>query len=291
MNNSISQNVDFDNLFPDNRQEGKTVLEQAQLVMLRMFKIIDYICRKNNLKYWMCSGTLLGAIRHQGFIPWDDDLDICMIREDYEKFLKIAQTDLPEDLFLQTRETDANYDYLALPCKIRDKKSLIISNGLENKKYNMGLFIDIFPADRYHVDAKILKKEQKQKSYFYYLCKALDTELEKNNSIAKRVISYFKPIFKLLTVRYLKKAESYINQNRNLGANCLIGHGFDTPWRRYFKYEEIFPVKEYTFEHYSFFGPCDANAYLIELYGKNYMTPPPPEKRIQQHSYILKPII
>ena len=79
--------VDFSKLYPDNRQEGETVLRQAQLVMLRMLKIIDYICRKHDISYWMCSGTLLGAVRHKGFIPWDDDLDICMIREDYERFV------------------------------------------------------------------------------------------------------------------------------------------------------------------------------------------------------------
>ena len=140
--------TDFDQLFPDNRKSGETILRQAQLVMTRMFKIIDYICREHHLRYWMCSGTLLGAVRHQGFIPWDDDLDICMIREDYDRFIQIAQQELPSDLFLQTRETDPNYDYLALPCKIRDKKSLIISTGIEKKKYQMGLFIDIFPADR-----------------------------------------------------------------------------------------------------------------------------------------------
>ena len=97
--------TDFDQLFPDNRKSGETILRQAQLVMTRMFKIIDYICREHHLRYWMCSGTLLGAVRHQGFIPWDDDLDICMIREDYDRFIQIAQQELPSDLFLQTRET------------------------------------------------------------------------------------------------------------------------------------------------------------------------------------------
>lgn len=94
--------VDFSKLYPDNRQEGETVLRQAQLVMLRMLKIIDYICRKHDISYWMCSGTLLGAVRHKGFIPWDDDLDICMIREDYERFVEIAVNEFPEDMMLQT---------------------------------------------------------------------------------------------------------------------------------------------------------------------------------------------
>ena len=140
--------VDFSKLYPDNRQEGETVLRQAQLVMLRMLKIIDYICRKHDISYWMCSGTLLGAVRHKGFIPWDDDLDICMIREDYERFVEIAVNEFPKDMMLQTRETDPHYHYLPLPCKVRDKKSFILSPGYEDEECEKGLFIDIFPMDR-----------------------------------------------------------------------------------------------------------------------------------------------
>ncbi len=287
----MTTTTDFEQLYPDNRRQGETVLRQAQLVMTRMFKIIDHICRTHQLRYWMCSGTLLGAVRHQGFIPWDDDLDICMIREDYNRFLQIAPHELPKDLFLQTRQTDPGYDYLALPCKIRDTKSLIISNGTEHKKYQKGLFIDIFPADRYHLQPQLLKQEQKGKTYFYLLCKGIDAELDKQHSLAKRIVSLSKPLLRYLAKRYLLKAEKLAENNLNLGKDCLIGHGFDTPWRRYFLYDEIFPLREYTFEGHPFFGPNNADAYLTQLYGKSYMTPPPPEKRIATHSAYLKPIL
>jgi lipopolysaccharide cholinephosphotransferase len=108
-------------------------MNELQKVELDLFIHFKEICKQLNLTYFMVSGSALGAVRHGGFIPWDDDLDICMIREDYEKFLDIAKEELPKDLFLQTRETDPYYDYLALPCKIRDTKSLIIENGTEKK--------------------------------------------------------------------------------------------------------------------------------------------------------------
>lgn len=88
--------------------EDKTIAA-AQKVMLEILQEIHKICVENNLTYWLEAGTLLGAVRHKGFIPWDDDSDVSMPRADYEKFLKIAQKKLPEDMFLQTQDTDKEY--------------------------------------------------------------------------------------------------------------------------------------------------------------------------------------
>jgi len=283
--------TDFTKLFPDNRTAGETPLRQAQLVMLRMLKIIDHICQEHGFSYWLCSGTLLGAVRHKGFIPWDDDLDICMMREDYEKFVEIAQKEFQDDMFIQTRETDPTYDYLALPCKIRDKKSLIISEGMENNKYQQGLFIDIFPADRFHSKGFALFREKLSKRYFRLITKGLDAELGKARSSKNKAIAYLKPIFRYLTIGYLKRANKKISKNKSLGTDCLIGHGFDTPWQRYFKYDEILPLKKLQFEDAFFMVPNNADVYLTDLYGKDYMTPPPMEQRVQKHAVILKPIL
>ena len=282
----------FAELFPDNRKEGETVLRQAQLVMLRMFKIIDFICRKHHINYWMCSGTLLGAVRHKGFIPWDDDLDICMIREDYEKFLRVAMEEFPADMMLQTRETDPNYHYLPLPCKVRDKKSFILSPGYEDEACEKGLFIDIFPMDRYHNQAFPFMLEKCIKAYNMFICKSLDAVYFKNESLDKKVLAVFHPLFHVLVRQYLGFAKHLIDNNRHLGTNCRLGHGFDTIWRRYLSYHDIFPVIELEFEGYKFFAPNNPDIYLRTLYGKNYMTPPPVEKRnMAQHAKQMKPIL
>lgn len=284
--------VDFSVLFPDDRQCGTTVLRQAQLVMLRMFKIIDYICRKHKINYWMCSGTLLGAVRHKGFIPWDDDLDICMIREDYERFVSIAVEEFPADMVLQTRETDPNYHYLPLPCKVRDKKSFILSPGYEDANCEKGLFIDIFPMDRYHIQPVPFMIERCIKAYNMFICKSLDAIYFKNESLDKRVLAAFHPMFHTLVRQYLGFARRLIDHNRCLGTNCKLGHGFDTIWRRYLDYKDIFPVKELEFEGYKFFAPNNPDIYLRTLYGDNYMTPPPPGKRLlSQHAMQMKPIL
>ncbi|MDR1201542.1 MAG: LicD family protein [Tannerellaceae bacterium] len=284
--------VDYNRLFPDNRHEGETVLRQAQLVLLRMFKIIDHICRKHDIKYWMCSGTLLGAVRHKGFIPWDDDLDICMLREDYEKFIGIAVNEFPTDMILQTREVDPSYTTLPLPCKVRDKKSFILSPGFDDDKSEKGLFIDIFPADRYHIDKWNFFFERTIKTYNKFISKCLEAANYKHLSFEKKILAFFHPVFKFLLQRYLKVACKLINRNRNLGNNCYIGHGFDTLWKRFFSYDDIMPLIELEFEGSLFFAPHSPDVYLTTLYGKNYMTPPPEAKRqAAQHAYAIKPIL
>jgi len=113
--------------------------------MLEMLVEFDKICQKYELKYWLDSGTLLGAVRHDGFIPWDDDIDISMPVEDYRAFARIAKDELPKGMFLQNKLTDPTFpfDYL----KIRSDKATIIEFHEEGKEvdYHQGVFVDIFP--------------------------------------------------------------------------------------------------------------------------------------------------
>ena len=88
--------------------EGST-LRKHQMKMVEILCVIDKICKKHKINYWLSSGTLLGAVRHHGFIPWDDDLDIEMLAEDYKRFLSVIQSELPNDLVLQSYKTDPNY--------------------------------------------------------------------------------------------------------------------------------------------------------------------------------------
>ncbi|MDR1556949.1 MAG: LicD family protein [Tannerellaceae bacterium] len=282
--------IDIDKQFPDNRSEGETVLRQAQLVLLRMLKIIDFICRKHNIRYWLCSGTLLGAVRHKGFIPWDDDLDISMLREDYERFIKIAGTEFPHDMMLQTRETDPHYHYLPLPCKVRDKKSFILSPGHEDEHAEKGLFLDIFPADRYPLNPLVFCWERLAKAYNKFICLCLDSVNFADESVIRKFLSFFHPIFHFLVVHYLKFARKMIERNKGLGTACYIGHGFDTLWNRYFKYDDIYPLIEIPFEDASFFAPHTPDIYLRTIYGPDYMTLPPEDKRTQ-HASVIKPIL
>ena len=92
----------------------------SNYVWLELLEVIDVICRKHQIPYWLSSGTLIGAARHKGFIPWDDDLDIEMLRSDYLRLLKVLPQELPDNLALQTNETDPNYN-LYIRQNLRDK--------------------------------------------------------------------------------------------------------------------------------------------------------------------------
>lgn len=114
------------------------------------------MCDKLKLKYFVIGGTLIGAIRHNGFIPWDNDIDIAMPREDYEKFIKLGQKHLKKNLFIQTYKTDPNY--LQNYTKIRDSNTTFIESNVKKHNINHGIFIDIFPLDTLYKFNKIKLK-------------------------------------------------------------------------------------------------------------------------------------
>ena len=123
-------------------------LRKAQLLMLEVLKEIHRICEENDINYFLCYGTLLGAVRHKGFIPWDDDCDIGMIREDYEKFLVVAKEKLGSKFVLETEELDVGYGLEFSKVMLKDT-IWIEKNVVNNKKrvYN-GIFVDVFPFDK-----------------------------------------------------------------------------------------------------------------------------------------------
>ena len=132
---------------PDIRRQGKTLLRQAQLVLTRMLKIFDLIAKKHGIKYWLYKGTLLGAVRHEGHNPFDNDVDIALPKSDFEKFVKYGVTELPKDIFFQSEVTDVHWKTptsSGILAKLRDNSSCYkycIETGC---KHNDGLQLDLF---------------------------------------------------------------------------------------------------------------------------------------------------
>lgn len=252
-------------------------LRQLQKIELEMLIEMDHICRKHGIKYSLDGGTLLGAVRHKGFIPWDDDIDVIMLREEYVKFRKACREDLDKiRFFFQDYRTDPNYRWGY--AKLRRKNTKFIRLGQEHLKQNSGVFIDIFVVDNVP-DGYITRR------FHHFLCflvrKTLYSEVGKENE-------------KNPLIRTLYRCMSRIPRNLAFHIrNCLaaplsrkrtelISHyTLEYPKNcRYGLPRECFDeMIELEFEGRKF--PCfrKYDLYLSTYYG-DYMTLPPKEKQV-----------
>ena len=124
---------------------------------LKMLEIFKRICEENNLTYYAIGGTLLGAIRHEGYIPWDDDMDIAMFREDYDKFIKAAKKSMPKGYFLQIPETEKDYFFGHAKIRKNGTSAIRYIQYPERYSHHQGIFIDIFPLDNIPDNKRLYK--------------------------------------------------------------------------------------------------------------------------------------
>lgn len=245
--------------------EGSSV-RRMQMRMLEMLRFLDKVCQDNNIVYWLDSGTLLGAQRHGGFIPWDDDVDVCMPKEHLKKFEKIMMDNNPSKEFvIQNHKTDAGY-YSSWSV-LRDLKSEYVQNSnLHNRRKYRGLQIDIFQVeDRKNIFIyKIAKRLQ-----YYLVDKRLFSNIQANvDNAYKFLYKFIFPIFNLITK--LKKTSYYLY---NYGT-------IFSPVKMYKK--DIFPLTKIEFEGYEFNSPNNVDGYLREIYGD--WTDIPSHDKIKTHN-------
>jgi lipopolysaccharide cholinephosphotransferase len=275
-------------MFPDERHAGGIILRSVQLIELRILKILDHICSQNRIAYWLDGGTLLGAVRHQGFIPWDDDVDVVLPRADFDRFVKIAEQELPDDLELEyaTSATDCNYN---VPCRIRDKYSRIVDTHSPVHQ-ERGVFIDILPIDDFHQGHPMLAMERLAKVVYRNLIRIYMPPahgwLRPIATVLHRFLNLFAPVVTAETPvsawrTFVRKHVIYSDFRKSGQGNP--GYGFDVRWTRIFKREDIYPIGTILFENMEFHAPHNPDGVLRVFYGDDYMIPPPPSKRPPMH--------
>ena len=263
---------DIKNLQWDNRENGDTPLRQMQLVELRLLRIVDYICKKHNLTYFIFAGTLLGAVRHKGFIPWDDDIDVVMPATDSLKFLEIAKAELPQDVFAQ--RTVIPIAKTHFPCiKLYDAYSSTYTKAADaESSKHLGISLDIFTFIPYVDDSGLCFRG------LYWLMRqtrryGLSPKVPFAKPIARKLCDFYDWLF-----RWMNRGKK-VQWKHNPWAG-----GYGSDWRH--KTEDLFPCKPIMFEELEFMGPNNPDAYLRH-YG-DYMTPPPEDKR-KPHEEIILP--
>lgn len=264
------------------------ILRKLQLTQVEMLKEIRRVCEKLNIQYFLIDGTLLGAVRHKGFIPWDDDLDIAMTRPEYEKFVKFAPNELSTEYFLQNWHSDPAY---ALPySKLLMNGTKLIESVTDGTNVRSGIFVDIFPFD--HCGSK---KDMKPKMIPYLIW--TKTLLMKsgykvwNANGAKNSKIQYLP-FILLSKFYskkslVKKIEKITRSWNNKYCNseyCLENTGCNLiPW--IVQKKDIESTIKIQFEDDFFCVPQNYDGYLKAVYG-DYMQMPPMEDRENRHAII-----
>lgn len=254
-------------------------LQQVEFYILESF---DEACKKNGIKYSLAYGTALGAVRHKGFIPWDDDIDVYMQRNEYEIFRKMATDILPSDLFFQAYDTDPEYP---LPfAKIRKRGTAFVENGRGHLNMHQGIFIDVFVLD--NVSLNPLKKFlQGVNADLMWI-----TMAKGRNWIGKK-----KVLVSLLNlglsndekyVRRLKKYEEKIIKYSEPKSEVLrmLGYGSRSKYAKQRFEKKDLEIIEIPFEHKHFLIMQGYDKYLTGNYG-DYMTPPPKEQQIGLHDY------
>lgn len=258
---------------------------EVQLGELSVLKKLDEICRAQNLKYFLFYGTLLGAVRHQGFIPWDDDVDVAMPREDYEKLLRYLFDHARELLPYKAMSHRNNKDYIYPICRFCDTRYHVDYQGAA--EYGLGLFVDIYPFDGYG-------NTEREKAALYrknWLLNRLAFQAGMKSFQKSGTAGWRTPI-KFLIYRYAKLLgcprllEKMDRDARKRSfredkfVDCVVWMPTPNGYPR-----ELFDETAYIrFEDQDFPVPAQYDRLLTLRYG-DYMRLPPEEQRIAHHCY------
>ena len=262
---------------------------RMQLLELDMLVELDRVCRKHDIKYAIICGTLLGGIRHKGFIPWDDDVDVSMLREEYEKF-KIVADELDSSIcFFQDHDTDPEYRWGY--GKLRRTGTTYIRPGQEKLKCKTGLYIDILPGDDIPVS---LAGQMVNDALCFFLRKILWSEIGKDTEEKPLIRGIYRILSHISADWVFRRVKKMSAKSRNTSVNPVRTFLLPSGGKEISLYSSekskicyryghpknwLTDLIEIEFEGHLFYAPKDYDTYLRSRYG-DYMQLPPEDKRI-----------
>lgn len=261
------------------------VLRKVQLTLLEIAKEVRRVCDENGIRYFLYRGTFLGAVRHQGFIPWDDDMDIAMLREDYEKFCRIAPEKLNPQYCLQNWHTDPRYAHPF--AKVRKRNTLYVEAKCAQLQEN-GFYVDIYPLD-YAPEDPAARAKLAGKLLHLYRVKLMKSQytpwMENDRIIWKKRIGYLLYQIAALGFRQETLIEKYEAIAASVPESTVLYEQSALPKGYYFDKAWCEALADYPFEGEAFQGPKQYDAFLSSLYG-DYMELPPEGKRENRHQIV-----
>ena len=259
-----------------------TSIEELQDMELKILEYVHNVCEKQGYRYYLAYGTLIGAIRHKGFIPWDDDIDIVMPRDDYEKLQSYLLKNKDENFEVMTYLNNKNYVYPFM--KVIDKRTYLVEEDVRLEQ-NMGVYIDIFPLDGHEEDKEFRNKMTKLIKKRQLSCYTFKGIVNKNSLINTliRYICIFLFYFSS-TNRYIKKIDE-LAKSRKISESKYIDYivlkDIKSPNIKREWYNESIDVE---FNGRLFKVPKNYHEILTADYG-DYMQLPPEEQRVTHHSF------
>ena len=273
----------------DPLEQRLKILEAVHGVQKELLKKLDQVCRAQGLRYAAIHGTLLGAVRHQGFIPWDDDVDIAMPRQDYDRLLELAPQLFTEPYFLQTPANTENIFYGGY-AKLRRSGTAAIESQHRGRNCHQGIWIDIFPLDYCPEDGKKQEWLQRRISFWQRLLMA---KLYKPGhgmpeDINPKVLSFYYLLARCLRRRWIRSRleQLFRNCRKSDKLAILACYYGGMPNRNIYQPSLFDSLTEVPFEDFRMFIPREYDEILSERYGSHYMEWPEKEKRVSHEDII-----
>ena len=260
-------------------------LKKLRLIQIELLDEFARICEVNNFTYFLTAGTLLGAVRHKGFIPWDDDIDVAMPRKDYELFINYYENIQNTSFYIVTNKCPVNTYYHYNTFVKFCKKGTIYAEKTRNKEDYCGIFIDIWPYDNCVLFFLPLHSFLIKAGFRLYRLKTYDSEskINKVNPKIKKTVKYLVPAF-ICKIFYRFSVKLCYLFNRHMTKYISFLTGNYNYKRETHKYNDIYPLTPVLFENNFYNAPKNTHLFLKIMYG-NYMELPPVEKQKTHGDY------